>query len=108
MYWNAYEPDGVRRSPSRLSPGGAKPCRPTCADHGPKTRRHVEPVFSNACKVALLVPYPDAVTLMTWRAEPTPWRRVTSNGDDFGLGFGAAVAWCVAVAAAVACLVAAG
>src|SRR5437764_11155591 len=95
-----YEPLGVRRSPSRLSPGGAKPCLPMCADQGPKTRRQVEPDFSNACRVALLVPYPDATTLITCRASPTPCRRVTSNAG--GLAAGRCTARWVTVARGVA------
>lgn len=34
-----WTPDGVRPSPSRFSPGGARPVVPTRAAHGPKARR---------------------------------------------------------------------
>ena len=49
-------PLGVRPSPSRFSPGGATPLRPTFAVHGPNTCVHPDAPRSYAVSVATLVP----------------------------------------------------
>src|SRR4051794_34095280 len=61
-----YVPDGVRRSPSRLSPGGATPCLPTLAVHGPKAGAQPAPARRYAVSVAVGAPYPVACTTIAW------------------------------------------